>query len=187
MDSSDMHRTAEPLSLYLHIPFCDHKCAYCDFNSYAGLERMIPAFTDALVHELAIWAPDVAGRPVSTVFVGGGTPSLMPLPAMARVLDAIRAHYALAPDAEISLEANPGTVDEPYLAGLRALGVNRLSIGVQSLDDRELRARPWRRTRRRARPASRTSTSTSSSASPGRRSPAGRATCGVRSRSGRSI
>ena len=140
MNSSDMHRTAEPLSLYLHIPFCDHKCAYCDFNSYAGLERMIPAFTDALVHELAIWAPDVAGRPVSTVFVGGGTPSLMPLPAMARVLDAIRAHYALAPDAEISLEANPGTVDEPYLAGLRALGVNRLSIGVQSLDDRELRA-----------------------------------------------
>jgi oxygen-independent coproporphyrinogen-3 oxidase len=128
------------VSLYLHIPFCDHKCSYCDFNSYAGLERLIPAFTDALVHELRAWAAELRGRPVSTVFLGGGTPSLMPLPALARVLDTIRAEYALDCAAEVSLEANPGTVDEPYLRGLLDLGVNRLSIGVQSLDDGELAA-----------------------------------------------
>jgi oxygen-independent coproporphyrinogen-3 oxidase len=128
-----------PVSLYLHVPFCDHKCSYCDFNSYAGLERMIPAFTEALVHELGAWAPEVRGRSVPTVFFGGGTPSLMPLGQMACVLEAIRAEYELQPDAEISLEANPGTVDETYLAGLCELGVNRLSIGVQSLDDGELR------------------------------------------------
>jgi oxygen-independent coproporphyrinogen-3 oxidase len=133
-------RPLQPVSLYLHIPFCDHKCSYCDFNSYAGLERLIPAFTDALIRELHVWAPEMRGRPVPTVFFGGGTPSLMPLPAMNRVLETIRAGYALDSDAEISLEANPGTVDEAYLRGLRDLGVNRLSIGVQSLDDRELAA-----------------------------------------------
>ncbi len=132
MHSSDV-------SLYLHIPFCDHKCSYCDFNSYAGLERMIPAFTDALVHELRAWAPELRGRPVPTVFFGGGTPSLLPLDALARVLQTIRDEYALQPDAEITLEANPGTIDEAYLRGLRDLGVNRLSIGVQSFDDTELR------------------------------------------------
>jgi oxygen-independent coproporphyrinogen III oxidase len=127
------------LSLYLHIPFCDHKCSYCDFNSYAGLERMIPAFTDALVGELRAWAPAVRGRRVPTVFFGGGTPSLMPPAAMTRVLKAIRDEYDLLPEAEVSLEANPGTVDEAYLTALRGLGVNRLCIGVQSLDDSELR------------------------------------------------
>jgi oxygen-independent coproporphyrinogen-3 oxidase len=101
---------------------------------------MIPAFTDALVHELHAWAPEVRRRSVPTVFFGGGTPSLMPLEQMSRVLDAVRAEYELQPDAEVSLEANPGTVDESYLAGLREMGVNRLSIGVQSLDDSELRA-----------------------------------------------
>ena len=131
-------RSDQPLSLYLHIPFCDHKCSYCDFNSYAGLERLIPAFTDTLVHELRAWAPELRGRSIPTVFFGGGTPSLMPLPALERVLDTIRAEYALARGAEVSLEANPGTVDEPYLRGLLDLGVNRLSIGVQSLDDAEL-------------------------------------------------
>lgn len=127
-----------PLSLYLHIPFCDHKCSYCDFNSYAGLERMIPAFTAALVQELGAWSPEMAGRPVPTVFFGGGTPSLLPLDAMAQIMAAIRAGYGLEPDAEVTLEANPGTVDQPYLRGLRELGVNRLSVGVQSLDDGEL-------------------------------------------------
>lgn len=129
---------AVPLSLYLHIPFCDHKCSYCDFNSYAGLERMIPAFTDALVREIGAWAGEMAGRPVPTVFFGGGTPSLLPLDAMARIMAAIRQRYALEPGAEVTLEANPGTVDEAYLRGLRELGVNRLSIGMQSLDDGEL-------------------------------------------------
>jgi oxygen-independent coproporphyrinogen-3 oxidase len=129
-----------PLSLYIHIPFCDHKCSYCDFNSYAGLERLMPAFTDALVHELRVWSAEIRGRPVPTVFFGGGTPSLMPLPSLERILAALHEEYALERDAEITLEANPGTVDEDYLCGLRGLGVNRLSIGVQSLDDGELRA-----------------------------------------------
>src|SRR6266508_832985 len=107
--------TPPPVSLYVHIPFCDHKCSYCDFNSYAGLERLIPAFTDALVHELRAWAPELRGRPVPTLFFGGGTPSLMPLPALEQILSTVAAEYALAPDAEISLEANPGTVDESSL------------------------------------------------------------------------
>src|SRR5215207_8350383 len=128
-----------PVSLYLHIPFCDHKCSYCDFNSYAGLEPMIPAFTDALVRELCLWAPAVRGRAVPTVFFGGGTPSLMPLTALDRVLGTLAAEFALEADTEITLEANPGTVDQEYLRGLRAIGVNRLSLGVQSLDDAELR------------------------------------------------
>ncbi|MGH2603356.1 MAG: radical SAM family heme chaperone HemW, partial [Dehalococcoidia bacterium] len=127
------------MSLYLHIPFCDHKCSYCDFNSYAGLDRLMPAFTEALVRELRLWAPRLRGRRVPTVFFGGGTPSLTPLPDLARITQTIRAEYRLDPEAEISLEANPGTVDLAYLRGLREIGINRLSIGVQSLDDGELR------------------------------------------------
>jgi len=134
--------TAEPrrpLGLYLHLPFCDHKCAYCDFNSYAGLDHLIPAYTAALCRDLGLWREAAAGYAVTTVFFGGGTPSLTPLPQLARILDTVAAQFTVATDAEISLEANPGTVDEPYLRGLRALGVNRLSLGVQSFADSQLR------------------------------------------------
>ena len=130
----------QPLSLYLHIPFCDTKCAYCDFNSYAGMESLIPAYTRALCRELALWSPHFAGERAETVFFGGGTPSLTPLAGMETILDTIHASYALVDSVEMSLEANPGTVDTAYLAGLRRLGFNRLSLGVQSFDDVELRA-----------------------------------------------
>lgn len=133
--------TARPLSLYLHIPFCALKCRYCDFNSYAGIEEMLPRFVAALMQEVRLWG-DAAGadRLVETVYLGGGTPSLLPLAEMERILVAVRSSFRLASDAELSLEANPGTVDAAYLRGLRHLGINRLSLGVQSFHDDELAA-----------------------------------------------
>ena len=127
-------------ALYLHVPFCDHRCAYCDFNAYAGLDRLIPAYMDALAREARLWSAMLAGARIVTIFFGGGTPSLAPLPLLERVLDAVREAFDVAADAEITLEANPGTVDDAYLRGLRVLGINRLSLGAQSFDDRELRA-----------------------------------------------
>jgi oxygen-independent coproporphyrinogen III oxidase len=131
---------SEDLSLYLHIPFCDTKCSYCDFNSYAGLESLIPAYTAALCTELRLWPARCGEARVPTVFFGGGTPSLTPLPQMRTIVVTLRDSYRIERDAEISLEANPGTVDAAYLRGLRLLGINRLSLGVQSFDDAELRA-----------------------------------------------
>ncbi len=131
---------SEPLSLYVHIPFCTAKCGYCDFNSYAGQDHLIPAYDQALERELRLWGRSLGSRPVPTVYMGGGTPSLTPLEELARVADVVRECFRLEPDAEWSLEANPGTVNEAYLRGLRDLGVNRLSFGVQSFDDAELKA-----------------------------------------------
>ncbi|RLC58041.1 MAG: hypothetical protein DRI30_03245 [Chloroflexi bacterium] len=128
------------LSLYLHIPFCSLKCSYCDFNSYAKLDDLVPEFVDALCTELTLWAPIASGRPVETIFFGGGTPSLLPSPDIERIMATLREHYALADDSEITLEANPGTADRDYFAGILAAGVNRLSIGFQSLHDDELAA-----------------------------------------------
>ncbi len=127
-------------SLYLHIPFCRHRCAYCDFNTYAGMNDLIGDYTHALCQEIELAAahfPAHAG--VHTLFFGGGTPSLLPLPDLAQILTTIRAHFTLTPDAEITLEANPGTVSLEYLCGLRALGVNRLSMGMQSANPNDLR------------------------------------------------
>ncbi len=131
-----MHR--DPLSLYVHIPFCSLKCSYCDFNSYAGLEALVRPYVDALVAEMGLWAPLVRDRRVDTVFFGGGTPSLLPLEEIERIATALRKSFALDPEAEVTLEANPGTVDLAYLRGLVDLGVNRLSFGVQSFHDDEL-------------------------------------------------
>lgn len=129
-----------PLSLYIHIPFCSLKCSYCDFNSYANLEGLVPDFTRALCEEMRLWSPAVTGRPVETVFFGGGTPSLMPLEQLEAIFSAMRENFSLNPDAEITLEANPGTVDLEYLRGLVSLGANRISFGVQSFHDDELLA-----------------------------------------------
>ncbi len=130
----------ETCALYLHIPFCRHRCAYCDFNTYAGLESLIPEYVRALQREIRFLGEgaDPSLR-VAAVFLGGGTPSLLPLNALEGIFRALRDSFSLAAEAEISLEANPGTVDLPYLRGLRSLGVNRLSFGVQSANPAELR------------------------------------------------
>ena len=126
------------LSLYVHIPFCAAKCGYCDFNSYAGQESLIPAYSEALLREAEMWSAAYRDWRAETLFFGGGTPSLMPLAELERILEGLRRHFELTRDAEVSLEANPGTVDDPYLSRLRELGVNRLSLGVQSFRDDEL-------------------------------------------------
>jgi oxygen-independent coproporphyrinogen-3 oxidase len=132
--------TDRSLSLYIHIPFCTLKCSYCDFNSYAGIEGLMRPFVDALCREMRLWAPVVAGRRVETVFFGGGTPSLLPLKEVQRIVGAMREAFNLEPEAEVSFEANPGTIDRDYLRGLFIAGVNRISFGVQSFHDDELAA-----------------------------------------------
>lgn len=129
---------AAPLALYLHIPFCAAKCGYCDFNSYEGLEHVVPHYTPALRRELELWSPAARSYRVDTVFFGGGTPSLTTLDDMREIAATIRDQYELAGDVEWTLEANPSELTREHLTGLRALGVNRLSIGVQSLHDDEL-------------------------------------------------
>ena len=132
--------TPDSIGLYIHIPFCTAKCGYCDFNSYAGHEHMIPSYGGTLVKDARLWTGAVRGRQIETVFFGGGTPSLTPAPEMGMILDSLRDIFGFAPDAEISLEANPGSLSMEYLRDLRTIGFNRLSIGVQSFDDEELRA-----------------------------------------------
>jgi oxygen-independent coproporphyrinogen-3 oxidase len=129
---------SDAIALYLHIPFCTAKCGYCDFNSYAGHEHMIPSYAGTLVKDAALWRDAVRGRTVETVFFGGGTPSLNPPDEMRQILDGMRATFNVAADAEIALEANPGSLSEEYLRALRDIGFNRLSIGVQSFDDEDL-------------------------------------------------
>ncbi len=128
-----------PLSLYLHIPFCQVRCAYCDFNTYAGLDDLMPAYADALVREIRAVGAAGARPAVHTIFFGGGTPSLLPLEHYAAIFAALGERFDLTAGCEITLEANPGTVDAAYLAGLRGLGVNRLSFGVQSANAAELK------------------------------------------------
>ena len=128
-----------PTSLYLHIPFCAHRCAYCDFNTYAGQEDSIPAYVEALGREIRAVAgssPERLG--VHTVFFGGGTPSLLNAAQFETIFESIRASFDLTADAEISLEANPGTLSFVYLQDLHSLGFNRLSLGVQSAHPDEL-------------------------------------------------
>lgn len=127
-------------SIYLHIPFCRHRCAYCDFNTYAGQETAIPAYVRALLQEIEVVSSS-ALEPVHvhTVFFGGGTPSLLSGPQIASIMDALRAAFSFAADAEVTIEANPGTVSPEKLAAIRDAGVNRISFGVQSANAEELR------------------------------------------------
>ena len=128
-----------PRAAYLHVPFCRTKCLYCDFNTYAGKERLIAEYVPALADELAARAQETAGLPLRTVYFGGGTPSLLAAAQVRRLVDTLRRNGGVEPGAEITLEANPGTFGRGYLEALRALGVNRLSLGVQSLRDDTLR------------------------------------------------
>jgi oxygen-independent coproporphyrinogen-3 oxidase len=124
-----------PLSLYIHIPWCVRKCPYCDFNSHE-VRGDLPEqeYIAALIADLEQDLPLAWGRTVETVFIGGGTPSLLSPGAIEQLLCAVRARLPLKPDAEITLEANPGTVDRERFAGFREAGVNRLSLGIQSFD-----------------------------------------------------
>ncbi len=134
-------RVSPPLALYVHVPWCVQKCPYCDFNSHEAGET-IPEreYVDALIADLQSALPLIWGRPVVSVFFGGGTPSLLSPAAIDELLAAFRALAMLAPDAEITLEANPGTVEAEKFAGFRAAGVNRLSLGIQSFNDAHLKA-----------------------------------------------
>ncbi|MDP9068309.1 MAG: radical SAM family heme chaperone HemW [Actinomycetota bacterium] len=117
--------------IYIHIPFCKHRCHYCDFNTYEGQDDLHGGYVDALVTEIERW--DGAARPATSVFFGGGTPTLLEPRELGRILRAVRARVGLSADAEVTVEANPETVDEPYLAALLEEGFGRISVGVQSL------------------------------------------------------
>lgn len=130
--------TQQPISLYLHVPFCSLKCAYCDFNSFTKLDELVPAFVEALVAEIGMWGRVIPDRRVETVFFGGGTPSLLPLSDIQRIMTALHERFDIAQDAEVTLEANPGTIDFGYFRGLLGAGINRLSMGFQSFHDEEL-------------------------------------------------
>jgi len=127
-------------SIYLHIPFCRHRCGYCDFNTYAGQEMWIPDYVKALCSEIEF--KSVQSREslrAHTVFFGGGTPSLLTVNDFERILHTLTGSFDLLPGAEISLEANPNSVTLPYLQDLQGIGFNRISLGMQSAHPNELR------------------------------------------------
>lgn len=128
-----------PLSLYIHIPWCVQKCPYCDFNSHA-LKGDVPhqEYVDHLLADLDADLPLASGRALHSIFIGGGTPSLLSAEAMQALLDGVRARIPLTPDAEITMEANPGTVEADRFSGYQRAGINRISIGVQSFDPQKL-------------------------------------------------
>ncbi len=131
-----------PLSLYIHLPWCIKKCPYCDFNSHALTVGEVPEkrYLDALVADLEAALPLIWGRSIQSIFIGGGTPSLFSPQAIDRLLGDVRARLKLAPDCEITLEANPGTFETDRFRAFRSAGVTRLSIGVQSFNDANLKA-----------------------------------------------
>jgi putative oxygen-independent coproporphyrinogen III oxidase len=131
---------APPLALYVHMPWCVRKCPYCDFNSHAAPEHLPQQqYIDALLEDLEQDLPAVAGRPLASIFFGGGTPSLFAPEAIAEFLAGVRARTACEPDMEVTLETNPGTVEHGRFAGYKAAGVTRVSLGAQTFDERMLR------------------------------------------------
>jgi oxygen-independent coproporphyrinogen-3 oxidase len=134
-----LHAPDPGFGLYVHWPFCKAKCPYCDFNSHVRPSIDEAVWRDALVRELGHYAREVGGRRLTSIFFGGGTPSLMSPATVGAVIDAAAAHFTFADDVEITLEANPTSAETENFAGYRAAGVNRMSIGVQALDDPSLR------------------------------------------------
>src|SRR5437868_10400853 len=136
-----MSTPTDAFGIYVHWPFCLSKCPYCDFNSHvrhAAIDET--RFARAFAREIATTAQRIGSRNVSTIFVGGGTPSLMSPATVAAILDAIAGSWTVADDAEVTLEANPTSVEASRFRGFRAAGVNRVSLGVQALDDAALAA-----------------------------------------------
>jgi oxygen-independent coproporphyrinogen-3 oxidase len=127
------------LGLYVHIPFCETKCPYCDFNTYASIESLMPGYVDALYNEISQWGTWLGCPTLTSVFFGGGTPSYLPTDDIRRLMRVIQSAFVLPDNAEATLEANPGDCSRERLQAIRRSGINRLSIGVQSFDDNELR------------------------------------------------
>jgi len=134
-----MTLTVNPLAVYLHIPFCHIKCTYCAFNTYTNLDHLVEPFTTALIREIELSAASKPGQSVGTVFFGGGTPSVLSPDQFARIMEALNRGFHLQTDAEVSLEVNPSDVNQAYLAALRDVGFTRISIGMQSAIESELR------------------------------------------------
>ncbi len=138
----DVTETARGLSggiaLYVHIPFCETKCPYCDFNTYAGINHLLPTYLAALEREIQVWGETLGHPTLNTVFLGGGTPSMLSSGQMRALLDAVRNAFPIAGGAEVTAEVNPDDATVERLAAFREAGVGRISLGVQSLDDAEL-------------------------------------------------
>jgi oxygen-independent coproporphyrinogen-3 oxidase len=139
----EKNTSAPMVALFVFIPFCKIKCTYCDFNAYANLARMMEPYAEAVAREIKAWglSPERGASRLraKTVYFGGGTPSIVPVEHIGKILSALQEGFDLEPDAEITLEANPGTLDLAKLQALAALGINRLSLGVQSFDDATVR------------------------------------------------
>lgn len=123
------------IGLYLHVPFCETKCPYCDFNTYSGIEDQIPGYLQAVTNELTDWGRLLSQPLVRTVFLGGGTPSYLPANEIEKILDTIRCSFKIEEAAEVTMECNPGDVTSEHAAVWREAGINRISMGVQSFDD----------------------------------------------------
>ncbi len=146
-------RYPDGISLYMHVPFCLSKCPYCDFNTYQGIEDMKAPYVDALVREVHLWGGILEHPRTNTIFFGGGTPSYMAQSQIEAILEAVRTSFQVVDDAEITLESNPGDVTDAFLESVLSLGMNRLSIGVQALDDGLLQMLGRRHTADQAREA----------------------------------
>ena len=143
MSEADAGHNMQPplsggLALYVHIPFCESKCPYCDFNTYAGIEPLMPSYVSALAREIEQWGAWLNRPRLASVFFGGGTPSYLPPRDLRRLMETIRTAFLLPDKAEATLEANPGDCSSERLAAMRDAGFNRISLGVQSFDDAEL-------------------------------------------------
>ncbi|MFT7460151.1 MAG: putative oxygen-independent coproporphyrinogen III oxidase [Planctomycetota bacterium] len=138
--STSVMRSELPLSLYVHLPWCVKKCPYCDFNSHEVSSVVLAdlAYADALVSDINFEISRLADRSITSIFIGGGTPSLFSVEALEKIFNKVHSQWKISPEAEITLEANPGTTDADRFKGYRDLGINRLSIGVQSFDDNKL-------------------------------------------------
>lgn len=133
-------RTNPPLGLYVHLPWCERKCPYCDFNSHQAEQRDESAYVQALIEDLQQDLPLVWGRQIHSIFIGGGTPSLFSADAIEQLMSSLRACLNFSPAIEVTLEANPGSADASRFRAYRDAGINRLSIGIQSFNDKHLQA-----------------------------------------------
>ena len=123
------------MSLYIHVPFCNTKCPYCDFNTYQGIERLFTPYVKALTTEIALWGKVLNAPSINTIFFGGGTPSYLPQGSIGEIIESVRSNFDINPEAAITIEANPGDITLDSCTRLLREHVNRLSIGVQSLDN----------------------------------------------------